>query len=113
MSSFGFDKAKKSGTTKPELAKELAKRLSPVVIDEDAEARAIKAGEKAGFVAREDSGGQGQETMGRRRKHVEPQGRLLVTGPERVLSRFRSFSDDNAHKAYWNALEELMDEYER
>lgn len=108
MSGFGFDKAKSGEGRAPVSAKALAKKIKPISVNDDAEEKAIAAGEKVGFVERERQEKVDDKPKGRRRREIEPQGRLLITGPERILERFREFADVHDHKAYWNAIEALM-----
>lgn len=115
MSNFGFSKREK-----PKLgAGEIAKRIKPVPLDNEAEERAAKAGEAKGFVSREQPKPKKATpslqkpvedvVVGRRRRPKVPQGKILVTGPAEVLDRFAKFADDNDHSSYWKALEALLD----
>lgn len=65
----------------------------------------VKAGEELGFVPRNPS------VTNRSRKAVnkEPQGKILVTGPERVLSALRDLSISK-DQPYWKVIEELISE---
>lgn len=112
MSGFGFDKARKMENRTAVSAKELAKRIKPISVNDDAEEKAIAAGEKVGFVERNKRELTEDRPKGRRRREIEPQGRLLITGPERILEEFREFTDAHGHKAYWNAIEALMSSFD-
>lgn len=67
-----------------------------------------EAGKKLGFVSRE---GQGRRKPGPKR--AEPQSKLTLTGPERVLKRFQAYCDESGGVAYWQAIENLLDDAEQ
>lgn len=68
---------------------------------------AVQEGEKLGFV---DRGGSKKRKTGP--KQTEPQGKITVTGPKRVLGRLQSFCDERGGVAYWQAIEELLESVE-
>lgn len=64
-----------------------------------------------GFSSRESA--QGHTTRRKPgRKRVEPQSRVLVSGPERVLERFKAQSEANGI-TYWEYIEMLMGTVEK
>lgn len=64
----------------------------------------VKEGNKLGFVSRE---GQGRRKPGPKR--TEPQGKLTLTGPKRVLDRLQARCDAMGGLSYWQAIEVLLD----
>ncbi|WP_417839426.1 hypothetical protein [Tritonibacter scottomollicae] len=94
---------------------ELKSSRKPVKADELE--KAVKTGEELGFVDRAPTKSKPTSsvsavetsTSGRRRRVSEPQGKVLVTGPERVLQQFRDLCDDRG-LPYWKVLEELLGE---
>lgn len=98
--SYGFDTAAEPITLpKPK------KRTEATKADTLA---AAEAGKALGFVPR--------DTERKRKpgpKRVEPQSKISLTGPERVLSRFQDFCDREGGLAYWQGVEELLDRLER
>ncbi len=110
MSKFGFDKATKREDAVPPLgAASVAKRFKTPQVSEGAEDRAVQAGERMGFVAREKGDAVGQGGRRRGRKAEEEQGRIFVSGPKRILDRFVDYADSSDAPSYWKALENLMD----
>lgn len=67
---------------------------------------AKKAGKELGFVDRSPSNTK-PKMRGARRAKSEPQGKILITGPERVLEKLRRYSDEE-NIPYWLALEKLL-----
>ncbi|WP_162559573.1 hypothetical protein [Tritonibacter mobilis] len=109
MTDYGFGS---NGVPKVEL-KSTRKPVEPDKIQ-----RAVEEGEELGFVPRSPSKKTTKRqssdtapvpTSGRRRKKTEPQGKILITGPERVMQRFRDLCDDR-DLPYWKVLEELLSE---
>ncbi len=102
MSKFGFDDDADLDTviSLPRPAANKPKKSSKRAVEQAGE-----AGKQLGFVSRE---GQGARRPGRRQ--TEPQGRILLTGPERILERFRRYCEINDSRAYWMGLETLLDE---
>lgn len=96
MSSYGFGDTKSpiSLPTQP------ARKEKPT----EALVQALDAGKKLGFVSRE---GQGRRKPGPKRK--EPQSKLTLTGPKRVLDRLQARCDAMGGVAYWEAIETLLD----
>lgn len=77
-------------------------------------AEAVKAGQELGFVPREPPAAERPVKAPRRpgRRKVEPQDKLLVTGPARVIEAFRDFCERENASSYWVALEMLMNRFE-
>ena len=72
-------------------------------------ADAVRAGESLGFVSREPR--KKAEAPARRpgRQRTEPQAKLLVTGPERVIDAFRAYCEREDIASYWQAIERLLE----
>lgn len=68
---------------------------------------AVKAGNDMGFVPRESATRKAVEVKDRRSINREPQGKILITGPERVLEKLRKISIDT-NEPYWRVLEKLI-----
>lgn len=70
--------------------------------------RVAERGHELGFISRE---------LGNRRKpgpkKTEPQSKLTVTGPKRVLDHFLARCDSLGEVAYWQCIEHLLDETEK
>lgn len=101
MSKYGFG----DDTTQIKLPppKPAAPKPSPTAV-----ADAAKVGEGLGFVPREPQHPPPPPTAGRRRKRgTEPQDKLFLSGPARVIQAFRDHADA-AGLAYWEALESLL-----
>jgi hypothetical protein len=67
-----------------------------------------EAGQPLGFVSR--------ETASRRKpgpKRREVQGKVMLTGPERVFEDFRAYCDELGGVPYWKALESLLAQRKR
>ncbi|MFG1298033.1 hypothetical protein V5F50_19765 [Xanthobacter sp. V13C-7B] len=80
-------------------------------------AEAVKAGQELGFVPREPGSPSAPASglipkRGGRRKS-EPQDKLLVAGPARVIEAFREFCEQENIRSYWLALEMLMERAKR
>ncbi|WP_425106613.1 hypothetical protein [Ancylobacter sp.] len=77
-------------------------------------AEAVKAGQELGFVPRELPAAERSVKAPRRpgRRRVEPQDKLLVTGPARVIEAFREFCEQENASSYWVALEMLLNRFE-
>lgn len=82
-----------------------AKADSPVA--KEAVLAAVKAGQGQGFVARQMQAEAPRRKPGPRR--TEPQDKLMLTGPKRVLDRLREKADAMGGVPYWQALEALLD----
>ena len=66
---------------------------------------AVETGKELGFISRSTT----PTVHNRRRRATEPQGKILITGPERVLEKFRALSDEQG-VPYWRIIKHLMDE---
>lgn len=69
--------------------------------------KALKAGNDLGFVSREPST--------RRKpgpKRTEPQDKVSIPGPKRVIDRYRAFCNDR-NLTLWQGLDALLNEVER
>ena len=64
-----------------------------------------RAGQALGFVSREKTAGRKPGP-----KRTEPQGKLTLTGPKRVLERLQARCDVMGNVPYWKAIEHLLDE---
>ena len=96
--SYGFDNDKVDDAIK--LPKSTGRRDKA----RDSVQNAVEAGRKLGFVERSN--------QGRRRpgpKRTEPQGKLTITGPVRVLERLQLRCDKMGGVPYWQAVEALLD----
>ena len=69
---------------------------------------AVKAGNDMGFVPREVPSVKQTETRDRRRINKEPQGKILITGPERILGKLRELSIER-NEPYWKVIERLLE----
>ncbi|MCV6574508.1 MAG: hypothetical protein OIF58_02135 [Cohaesibacter sp.] len=99
--SYGFNKPELPADPSITLPAPKAGRKS----NKQAVAKALDAGKKLGFVSR--------ETRSRRRpgpKRTEPQGKLTLTGPQRVIERLQAYADDLGGVPYWQAIEKLLDD---
>tara|TARA_R110000868_G_scaffold137971_1_gene351699 strand:- start:58 stop:294 length:237 start_codon:yes stop_codon:yes gene_type:complete len=76
-------------------------------VPKEAVLAAVKAGQGQGFVSRQVQTDTPRRKPGPRR--TEPQDKLMVTGPKRVLDRIREKADDMGGVPYWKALEALLD----
>jgi len=65
---------------------------------------AAEAGKVLGFVQRDGKVGRKSGP-----KRTEPQGKVTVTGPQRVISRLQRYCDARGGVAYWQAVESLLD----
>ncbi|MGF0540745.1 hypothetical protein ACQQ2Q_22370 [Agrobacterium sp. ES01] len=70
--------------------------------------RVLQAGQDLGFVSR-DAGTR--RKPGPKRK--EPQDRLTVTGPKRIIDRLKAYCDANGGASYCEAIEALLDGTEK
>jgi len=68
----------------------------------------LQAGAELGFVSREISS---RRKPGPRR--TEPQDKITVTGPKRVLDRLKAYSDAIGGVSYCEAIEALLDGVEQ
>lgn len=71
-------------------------------------ADAARAGEGLGFVPREPQSSPAAPVGRRRKKETEPQDKIFISGPARVIQAFRDHADA-AGLTYWEALERLLD----
>ena len=87
-------------------------RLAPAKVDtpvpREAVLAAVKAGQGQGFVPRQVQAEAPRRKPGPRR--TEPQDKVMLTGPKRVLDRLRDKADAMGGVPYWQALEALFDE---
>lgn len=97
-------------TTQPKPAPK-SLRLAPAKADtpvpKEAVLAAVKAGQGQGFVSRQVQTEASRRKPGPRR--TEPQDKLMLTGPKRVLDRLREKADAMGGVPYWQALEALLD----
>ncbi|MGV8952477.1 MAG: hypothetical protein ACOH2M_15325 [Cypionkella sp.] len=86
-------------------------RLAPIKADspvpKEAVLAAVKAGQGQGFVSRQAQADAPRRKPGPRR--TEPQDKLMLTGPKRVLDLLREKADAMGGVPYWQALEALLD----
>lgn len=99
MSKYGFAEEDTPAISLPK-PKASAPRPPAELVSE-----AAKVGESLGFVSREPR--KDQPRRGGRRR-VEPQDKVLITGPARVITAFRAYCDAN-DLHYWTALEQLLE----
>lgn len=101
MSGYGFG-AKKTpdapATAKIDLGG-LPTALPPLT--QQAEAKAVAAGEGLGFVDR------GQGGARRQRPAPVPTASLYVKGPQELIDWFITYTDGQGHSAYWKSLQDF------
>lgn len=103
MSGYGF--GKKPGTP---LTDEGRLDLSgitrtPLPVDPAREAAAIERGTALGYVDR----GAGDEPVVRRRRQTAPQSSVYIKGPKDTLDWFIDYTNQRAHRSYWQTIEEF------
>lgn len=69
--------------------------------------QAVQAGQAMGFVSRSSSTSRKPGP-----KRTEPQGKLTLTGPKRVLERLQARCDAMGGVPYWQAIEDLLERTE-
>lgn len=74
---------------------------------EQAVAEVARRGQELGFVSREPIQSHLPASGGRRRK-TEPQDKMMIAGPTRVLKAFRDYCDAEGLTSYWAGIERLM-----
>lgn len=97
--SYGFDTSDEAIKLPAKTKKSVAKPASI--------AEAAEAGKVLGFVQRDGQSGRKSGP-----KRTEPQGKVTLTGPQRVISRLQRYCDAQGGTAYWRALEQLLDDAE-
>lgn len=97
--SYGFGKTEetKSAITLP---KSTGAKVKQAVNVE----QAVQAGQAMGFVARSSTAKRKPGP-----KRIEPQGKLTLTGPQRILERLQAHCDTMGGVPYWQAIEDLLD----
>lgn len=95
--SYGFD-TNEEAIKLPVKTKKLVAKPASI-------AEAAEAGKVLGFVQRDGQIGRKSGP-----KRTEPQGKVTLTGPQRVISRLQRYCDEQGGVAYWKALEQLMDD---
>jgi hypothetical protein len=107
--SFGFDEVSKpAGKEARKLDLSGLKMPAPIPPTEK-EKRALAKGESLGFTAREaQPRGQGRRVERRRQQTATRN--LFIKGPEEVLDRFITFTNELGVDAYWQALEVLLNQ---
>lgn len=105
--SYNFDQVDEPAAAKPEPMKGLrlptqkpATATTPAPSKEALE----KTGKALGFVSR-------QTKPSRRKpgpKRLEPQGKITVTGPQRVIDALQARSEAMGDAPYWQVIEELL-----
>lgn len=112
MGKYGFDDAASAPVITLPTPKPKSEKPPPELV-----ADAVRAGQQLGFVPREPVAQPAsampetptaRERRGGRRK-TEPQGKLLIAGPERVMEAFRLYCDERDIASYWAALEDLLE----
>ena len=100
---YGFGAAEGGGIELPKVAPRPKRSVAP-----DALTGAVEAGKALGFVARDAApGAEPKRKPGPRR--VEPQGKVGIVGPQRVIDAFRAFCDQE-DVTLWEGLERLLQE---
>ena len=99
MTDYGFNE---DDSTPPPL-----KKTKSTLKQLDVES-AVAEGEQLGFVARPMGSRSHKRSRRNGRRQVEPQGKLLVTGPERVLDQLREIAAKDG-VPYWVVIEDLLD----
>ena len=74
---------------------------------EDDVAAVVRTGRELGFVSREPAAVSTPTQTGRRKK-TEPQDKMMIAGPTRVLKAFRDYCDAEGHRSYWAGIESIM-----
>jgi hypothetical protein len=101
--SYGFDDEDEA----IELPKPKIKKAKSVVAP-DIKKKIEKTGENLGFVSRTASK---RRKPGPRRK--EPQDKITLTGPKRVLDLLRQRSEEEGGVPYWQVLEDYLERPEK
>lgn len=86
----------------------LAPSRADTLVPKEAVMAAVRAGQEQGFVPRQVAADSSKRKPGPRR--VEPQDKVMVTGPKRVLDRLRARADAMGGVPYWQAIEALLGE---
>ncbi len=100
---YGFGAGERGGIELPKITPRPKHLVAP-----DALTGAIEAGKALGFVAREVA----PEAEQRRKpgpRRIEPQGKVGIVGPQRVIEAFRAFCDQE-DVTLWEGLERLLQE---
>lgn len=97
MTDYGFNNDEEF--IAPKLPKKKQNNLPKEIV-----AEAVEEGASLGFVKR----GGGVTSKTRRDINREPQGKILVTGPERIMDRLRETSIKH-NLPYWRVIELLLD----
>ena len=104
---YGFSDDVSEGTDVPSVKlpdpKPRAERPS-----EQAVAEVARRGQELGFVSREPTQTIAIPTSSGRRKKTEPQDKMMIAGPSRVLKAFRDYCDAEGLPSYWAGIERLM-----
>ncbi|MGE4409616.1 MAG: hypothetical protein AB7D33_03485 [Sphingobium sp.] len=105
MTKYGFPSDDEIETPPISLPSPKAKtaKPEPQLLEE-----AVKAGREMGFVPREPESKANAQVRRAGRRKTEPQDKILIAGPARVIEEFRSFCDEQNMPSYWLALETLM-----
>jgi hypothetical protein len=94
--SYGFGSSK--GTIELPKATKAKVEQKPTSLEQIAE-----AGKELGFVSREH-----RQARRPGPKRTEPQGKLTLTGPKRVLDQLQAKCDEMGGVPYWKAIEDLL-----
>lgn len=97
MTDYGF--SSDEDFIAPKLAKKKQQNIPKEIV-----ASAVEEGASLGFVKR----GGGVASKSRRDINREPQGKILITGPDRILNRLRATSIEH-NLPYWRVIELLLD----
>lgn len=103
MSDYGFDETDETFTP-PKLPKRTSNTSKQNV------QTAVKAGQEIGFIPRDTASVGTHEPKDRRQLNKEPQGKILITGPERILAQLRTISIET-NQPYWKVVETLLERY--
>lgn len=98
---FGGGEGEGGGIKLPNVASRPKRPVAPGALT-----GAVEAGKALGFVARDAApGAEPRRKPGPRR--VEPQGKVGIVGPQRVIDAFRTFCDQE-DVTLWEGLERLL-----
>jgi hypothetical protein len=112
---YGFDKAKKPIEPSTVAEKKLDMTgldMTPPSVTPEQEAAAVAKGDALGFGSREAPAAvpevRPRPASQARKRRAVPTKSILVKGPEGVMNRFVTYTNDIGAGAYWEALDVLL-----
>lgn len=100
MSDYGFDETNEN--FEPPVLPKRSKQVSKQTVQ-----TAVEVGNSLGFIPRDLPNKSEHKKSDRRQVNKEPQGKILITGPERVLEQLREMSI-SSNQPYWKVIESLL-----